>query len=102
MWLAAVAAVAENSTTNKLEYTTGSDTTVNGLEGTEGNITAFGTKDENNESEVIQNFYLQAATNATFKGITGGKGERGAEEKDVRGASRHHGMHKRVDRREGA
>lgn len=71
MWLAAVAAVAENSTTNKLEYTTGSDTTVNGLEGTEGNITAFGTKDENNESEVIQNFYLQAATNATFKGITG-------------------------------
>lgn len=71
MWLAAVAAVAENSTTNELEYTTGSDTTVNGLEGTEGNITAFGTKDENNESEVIQNFYLQAATNATFKGITG-------------------------------
>lgn len=71
MWLAAVAAVAENSTTNELEYTTGSDTTVNGLEGTEGNITAFGTKDENNKSEVIQNFYLQAATNATFKGITG-------------------------------
>jgi hypothetical protein len=69
MWLAAVAAVAETSGT--LEYTTESDKTVNGLEGTEGNITAFGTKDENNESEVIQNFYLQAATNATFKGITG-------------------------------
>lgn len=70
MWLAAVAAVADNSGT--LEYATGTDKTVAGLAGTEANISAFGTKDATtNTSTVNQTFYLQAATAATYKGITG-------------------------------
>lgn len=70
MWLAAVAAVADNSGT--LEYATGTDKTVAGLAGTEANISAFGTKDATtNKSTVNQTFYLQAATAATYKGITG-------------------------------
>ena len=67
MWLAAVAAVAENS--NTLEYATGTDKTVAGLEGTEANITAFGTKDAtSNKSTVDQTFYLQATTAPIYKG----------------------------------
>ncbi len=70
MWLAAVAAVAENGGT--LEYATGTDKTVAGLEGTEANITAFGTKDAtSNKSTVDQTFYLQATTAPIYKGITG-------------------------------
>ncbi len=69
MWLAAVAAVKDNAGT--LEYTTATDKTVAGLVGTEDNITAFGTKAADNTSEIVQNFYLQAATAATYKGITG-------------------------------
>lgn len=69
MWLAAVAAVADNSGT--LEYATGTDKTVAGLAGTEANISAFGAKDANNKSTVNQTFYLQAATAAAYKGITG-------------------------------
>lgn len=70
MWLAAVAAVKDNSGT--LEYATGTDKTVAGLAGTEANITAFGAKDATaNTSTVNQQFYLQAATAATYKGITG-------------------------------
>lgn len=75
MWLAAVAAVKDNSGT--LEYTTATDKTVAGLVGTEDNITAFGTKATDNTSEIVQNFYLQAATVATYEGIT--KGEVDAE-----------------------
>lgn len=68
IWLAAVAAVKNNAGT--LEYADGADTTVAGLAGTEGNITTFGEKDASDKSKAVQNFYLQAATNSTYKGIT--------------------------------
>lgn len=71
MWLAAVAAIKDNSGT--LEYTTATDKTVGGLAGTEDNSTAFGTKDASNKSKAVQNFYLQAATGATYEGIFGGE-----------------------------
>lgn len=83
MWLAAVAAVADNSGT--LEYATGTDKTVAGLAGTEANISAFGTKDATtNKSTVNQTFYLQAATTATYKGITGNEVDAAAT--DIGGA----------------
>jgi len=66
MWLAAVAAVDAG------EYATGSDTTVKALTGTEYNVTTFGAKKaDDNTSTAVQNFYLQAATGAAYKGITG-------------------------------
>lgn len=69
MWLAAVAAVNDNSGT--LEYTTNTDKTVASLAGTEDNVTTFGTKDASNQSKAVQDFYLQAATAQVYKGITG-------------------------------
>lgn len=69
MWLAAVAAVG--GTTGSYEYTTGSDKTVNGLTGTEDIITSFLTKDASNKGTIIQDFYLDTATGATYKSITG-------------------------------
>ena len=66
MWLAAVAAVKDNS--GKLEYATGDKTTVEGLEGTEGNITVFETKDS--KSTASQDFYLAAAENSSYKALS--------------------------------
>lgn len=66
MWLAAVAAVKDNAGT--LEYATGDKTTVEGLEGTEGNITVFETKDS--KSTASQDFYLAAAADSEYKAIS--------------------------------
>lgn len=73
MWLAAVAAVAKNGTT--LEYVGGdaADKTVGALAGTEDNVTVFTTGD--NGSVAVQDFYLAAATAATYKGIIGSETE---------------------------
>lgn len=69
MWLVAAAAVADNSGT--LEYVGGdaTDKTVAALTGTEANVTAFETKE--GATTAVQNFYLGAATAATYKGIFG-------------------------------
>lgn len=70
MWLAAAAAVKDNSST--LEYlATGTDKTAGALTGKEENATAFGTKDATNKSKAVQNFYLKAATSATYEGVAG-------------------------------
>lgn len=76
MWLTAVAAVAK--TGNTLEYAAGDDKTVGALAGTEANATAFTTGDSG--STAVQNFYLQKAEDATYKGIVG------AEAEDIGGA----------------
>ncbi len=69
MWLAAAAAVADNSGT--LEYLGGdaADKTAGALTGSEANVTAFATKD--GASTAVQDFYLGAATSATYKAIIG-------------------------------
>lgn len=67
MWLAAVAAVNDDSGT--LEYASGEDKTVKALAGTEANATAFATAD--GKSTAVQNFYLKQASNAQYKAIVG-------------------------------
>ena len=86
MWLAAAAAVKDNSGT--LEYlATGTDKKAGALTGKEDNATAFGKKDATNKSKAVQNFYLKEATAIVYKGVTGKDAK-----KDVEDASKNIGL----------